>query len=214
MITIQFLTGIMLLFNYVPTTDNAWDSIYYIMNSVYFGQLIRGMHFWSANILLLVLGLHMMRTFLAGSYKPPREMNWVVGVALILISTILAFTGYALRWDQEGFYAWEVGVKIASYTPLIGGWAITSLLGGDTVGPATLSRVFTIHVWLLPAALAPLIGIHLFLLRKHGEYGAPFEYSRRLAALRKRQQREQYMDEYAEDGEDWTEDSARRDGRK
>lgn len=190
LITLQFLTGILLLFYYVPTTDHAWDSIYYIMNAVYFGRLIRGIHFWSANALLMVIGLHMVRTFLSASYKAPREMNWVVGVFLILIVTILAFSGYALRWDQEGFYAWEVGTKIASYTPLIGNWAITSLLGGDTAGPATLSRVFALHVWLLPAALAPLIGIHLFLLRKHGEFGSSYEYSERLAELRKRQQME------------------------
>ncbi len=193
LITVQFLTGILLLFYYVPTTDNAWDSIYYMMNSVYFGQLIRGIHFWSANVLILVIGLHMVRTFLSGSYKAPREMNWVVGVFLILIVTILAFTGYALRWDQEGFWAWEVGVKIASYTPLVGDWMITLLLGGDTAGPATLSRVFAIHVWLLPAALAPLIGVHLYLLRKHGEFGATFEYAERLAELRKRRQMEEHL---------------------
>jgi menaquinol-cytochrome c reductase cytochrome b subunit len=193
LITVQFLSGILLLFYYVPTTENAWDSIYYIMNSVYFGQLIRGIHFWSANVLILVIGLHMVRTFLSGSYKAPREMNWVVGVFLILIVTILAFTGYALRWDQEGFWAWEVGMKIASYTPLIGDWMITLLLGGDTAGPATLSRVFAIHVWLLPAALAPLIGVHLYLLRKHGEFGATFEYAERLAELRKRRQMEEHL---------------------
>jgi menaquinol-cytochrome c reductase cytochrome b subunit len=179
----------------VPSTDEAWDSIYYIMNEAYFGQYIRGIHFWSANVLLLVIGLHMVRTFLSGSYKPPREMNWVVGVFLILIVTILAFTGYALRWDMEGFYAWEVGMKIASYTPLIGDWMLTFLLGGDTAGPATLSRVFAIHVWLLPAALAPLIGLHLYLLRKHGEFGAAFEYSERLAKLRRRRQMREYLEE-------------------
>jgi menaquinol-cytochrome c reductase cytochrome b subunit len=199
LITLQFLTGILLLFYYVPTADNAWDSIYYIMNDAYFGWYIRGIHFWSANALLLVIGLHMMRTFLSGSYKAPREMNWVVGVFLILIVTILAFSGYALRWDQEGFWAWEVGAKIASYTPFIGGWAITTLLGGDTAGPATLSRVFALHVWLLPAALAPLIGIHLYLLRKHGEYGAPFEYAERLSELRKQQQMRAYEEWEGED---------------
>jgi menaquinol-cytochrome c reductase cytochrome b subunit len=199
LITLQFLTGILLLFYYVPTTDHAWDSIYYMMNGVYFGRLIRGIHFWSANALIIVIGLHMVRTFLSGSYKAPREMNWVVGVLLILIVTIMAFTGYALRWDQEGFWAWEVGMKIASYTPLIGNWMITLLLGGDTVGPATLSRVFAIHVWLLPAALAPLIGIHLYLLRKHGEFGAAFEYSERLAALRKRRQMEEALGPEEED---------------
>ncbi len=192
LINLQFLTGILLLFYYVPTTENAWDSIYYMMTDVYFGPLIRGIHFWSANVLVIVIGLHMCRTFFSGAYKAPREINWVVGVVLILLVTVLAFTGYALRWDQEGFWAWEVGIKIGSYTPFLGAYVATFLLGGDTVGPATLTRVFVIHVWLLPALLAPLIGIHLYLLRKHGEFGNEFEYSKRLAELRERQQIEEY----------------------
>lgn len=198
LITLQFLTGILLLFYYVPSAEEAWDSIYYIMEGAYFGQLIRGIHFWSANILIVVIGLHMMRTFLSGAYKRPREMNWIIGVVLILLVTVLAFTGYALRWDQEGFWAWEVGIKIGSYTPFLGSYVATFLLGGDTVGPATLSRIFALHVWLLPALLAPLIGAHLFLLRKHGEFGSEFEYSKRLSELRERQQIEQYSS-YAED---------------
>src|ERR671916_2848942 len=204
LITLQFLTGILLLFYYVPSAENAWDSIYYIMTGVYFGPLIRGIHFWSANILVVVIGLHMLRTFFSGAYKVPREMNWVIGVALIFMVTVLAFTGYALRWDAEGFWAWEVGIKIGSYTPFVGDYVATFLLGGDTAGPATLSRVFALHVWLLPAALAPLIGIHLYLLRKHGEFGSEFEYSKRLSELRQRQQVEEYSiyedEEYEEEG--------------
>ena len=192
LITLQFLTGILLLFYYVPTTDEAWDSIYYIMTEAYFGWLIRGIHFWSANVLIVVIGLHMCRTFFSGAYKAPREINWVVGVVLILLVTVLAFTGYALRWDQEGFWAWEGGIKIGSYTPFLGSYVATFLLGGDTVGSGTLSRVFAIHVWLLPALLAPLIGLHLYLLRKHGEFGSEFEYSKRLAELRERKQIEEY----------------------
>jgi quinol-cytochrome oxidoreductase complex cytochrome b subunit len=189
-----------LLFYYAPTTDNAWNSIYYIMNDAYFGQLIRGIHFWSANILVVVIGLHMLRTFFSGAYKAPREMNWIVGVVLIFIVTILAFTGYALRWDAEGFWAWEVGIKIGSYSPFVGDYLAAFLLGGDTVGPATLSRVFVIHVWLLPAILAPFIGLHLYLLRKHGEFGSDFEYSKRLAELRERRQVEEYSSYMEEDG--------------
>jgi menaquinol-cytochrome c reductase cytochrome b subunit len=199
LITLQFLTGILLLFYYVPTTDNAWDSIYYIMSDVYFGPLIRGIHFWSANILVVVIGLHMVRTFFSGAYKAPRELNWIVGVTLIFIVTILAFSGYALRWDAEGFWAWEVGLKIGSYSPFVGNYMAVFLLGGDTVGPATLSRVFAIHVWLLPALLAPLIGVHLYLLRKHGEFGSDFEYSKRLAELRERRQIEEYSAYMEED---------------
>src|ERR687896_1142773 len=183
LITLQFLTGILLLFYYVPTTDHAWNSVYYIMNDAYFGTLIRGIHYWSANFLLAVIGLHMARTFFSGSYKAPREINWVIGVILLLLVIGLAFTGYLLRWDQDGFWASVVGMKIGSYSPFVGGYVINFLLGGDVVGPATLSRFFAIHVWLLPALIAPLIGVHLYLLRRHGVFGSEFEYTDRLAKL-------------------------------
>ncbi|HEV3477186.1 MAG TPA: cytochrome b N-terminal domain-containing protein [Rubrobacteraceae bacterium] len=192
LITLQFLTGILLLFYYVPTTDHAWNSVYYIMNDVYFGQLIRGIHYWSANFLLAVIGLHMARTFFSGSYKAPREINWVIGVILLLLVIGLAFTGYLLRWDQDGFWASVVGMKIGSYSPFVGGYVINFLLGGDVVGPATLSRFFALHVWLLPAAIAPLIGVHLYLLRRHGEFGMESEYTERLAKLHERERLEQY----------------------
>src|ERR671913_91711 len=96
-ITLQFLTGILLLFYYVPTTDHAWNSVYFIMNDVYFGQLIRGIHYWSANFLLAIIGLHMVQEFLSGAYKAPREVNWVLGVTLLLLTLGIAFTGYVLK---------------------------------------------------------------------------------------------------------------------
>ena len=198
-ISLQFLTGILLLFYYVPTTDHAWDSIYYIMEEAYFGTLIRGIHYWSANFLLVFIGLHMAQVFFSGGYKAPRELNWVVGVVLLLLVIILAFTGYLLRWDQDGFWASVVGMKIGSYSPFVGGPTIHFLLGGDVTGPATLTRFFALHVWLLPAALAPFIGIHLYLLRKHGVFGSEFEYSDRLAKLHERQRLELY-ESYEENG--------------
>ena len=191
-ITLQFLTGILLLFYYVPTTDHAWNSVYYIMNDAYFGQLIRGIHYWSANFLMAMIGLHMAQVFFSGGYKAPRELNWVVGVVLLLLVIGLAFTGYVLRWDQDGFWATVVGMKIGSYSPFIGGYVINFLMGGDVVGPSTLSRFFAIHVWLLPAAIAPLIGLHLYLLRRHGVFGSEFEYTDRLAKLHERQRVEEY----------------------
>ena len=203
-ISLQFLTGILLLFYYVPTTDHAWDSINYIMEEAYFGTLIRGIHYWSANFLLVVIGLHMAQVYFAGGYKAPRELNWVIGVVLLLVVILLAFTGYLLRWDQDGFWASVVGMKIGSYSPFVGGPTIQFLMGGDVIGPATLSRWFALHVWLLPAALAPFIGIHLYLLRRHGVFGSEFEYSDRLAKLRERQRLESYEryegDGYEEDG--------------
>ncbi|MBA2691169.1 MAG: cytochrome b N-terminal domain-containing protein [Rubrobacter sp.] len=203
LITLQFLTGILLLFYYVPTTDHAWNSVYYIMNEAYFGQLIRGIHYWSANFLLAVIGLHMARTFFTGSYKAPREINWIVGVVLLLLVIGLAFTGYLLRWDQDGFWASVVGIKIGSYSPFIGPYVTHFLLGGDVVGPATLARFFAIHVWLLPAMIAPFIGIHLYLLRKHGEFGAEFEYTDRISKLHERQREEGYRQHEFEDDEEY-----------
>lgn len=203
LITLQFITGILLLFYYVPTTDHAWNSVYYIMHGVYFGVLIRGIHYWSANFLMAVIGLHMARTFFSGSYKAPREMNWVIGVVLLLLVVGLAFTGYLLRWDQDGFWASVVGMKIGSYSPFIGPYVIHFLLGGDVAGPATLSRFFAIHVWLLPAVLAPFIGIHLYLLRRHGEFGAEFEYTDRLTKLRESQQLEEFARYEADEGEEF-----------
>jgi menaquinol-cytochrome c reductase cytochrome b subunit len=218
-ISFQFLTGILLLFYYVPSTDHAWDSINYIMTEAYFGWLIRGIHYWSANFLLVVIGLHMAQVFFSGGYKSPRELNWVVGVILLLLVIGLAFTGYLLRWDQDGFWASVVGMKIGSYSPFIGGSTIHFLLGGDVIGPATLSRFFAIHVWLLPAVLAPLIGVHLYLLRRHGVFGSEFEYQDRLAKLHERQRLEEFErleeDGYVEgEGEPYTgrRDRADRDG--
>ena len=192
LIAMQFLTGILLLFYYVPTVDHAWNSVFYIMNEAYFGTLIRGIHYWSANFLMVVVGLHMAQVFFSGGYKAPRELNWVVGVVLLLLIIGLAFTGYLLRWDQDGFWASVVGMKIGSYSPFVGSYVINFLLGGDVAGPATLSRFFAIHVWLLPAMIAPFIGIHLYLLRRHGVFGSEFEYTERLAKLHEQQRLEEY----------------------
>ncbi len=216
LISLQFLTGIVLLFYYVPTTDHAWNSVYYIMNDAYFGVLIRGIHYWSANFLMALIGLHMAQVFFSGGYKAPRELNWIVGVILLLLVIGLAFTGYLLRWDQDGFWASVVGMKIGSYSPFIGGFVINFLLGGDVVGPATLSRFFAIHVWLLPAAIAPLIGLHLYLLRRHGVFGSEFEYTERLAKLHENQRLERYSSyELGEDdNEEDYENGSRYNGRE
>src|SRR5918997_6374285 len=120
-----------------------------------------------ANFLLVVIGLHMAQVFFSGGYKSPRELNWVVGVILLLLVIGLAFTGYLLRWDQDGFWASVVGMKIGSYSPLVGGYVINFLLGGDVAGPAPPSPFFALHLLLLPAALAPFLRPHKFLFRQH-----------------------------------------------
>src|SRR3712207_823212 len=210
LITLQFLTGILLLFYYVPTTDHAWNSVSYIMNDAYFGALIRGIHYWSANFLMAVIGLHMARTFFCGSYKSPREINWIIGGVLFLLVIGLAFTGYLLRWGQDGFWASLVGIKIGSCSPFVRQYITHFLVGGDVVGPATLSRFFALHVWLLPAAIAPLIGIHLYLLRRHGEFGMESEYSERLAKLHERQRVEEYARYEEEEQGPYDEEDRRR----
>jgi menaquinol-cytochrome c reductase cytochrome b subunit len=132
-------------------------------------------------------------------------------VVLLLLVIVLAFTGYLLRWDQDGFWASVVGMKIGSYAPFAGASTIHFLLGGDVIGPATLSRFFAIHVWLLPAALAPLIWVHLYLLRRHGVFGSEFEYSDRLAKLHERQRLESYERYEEDEGEPYVGRRDRRD---
>jgi menaquinol-cytochrome c reductase cytochrome b subunit len=206
LMTLQFLTGILLLFYYVPTTDHAWNSIYYVMNEAYFGQLIRGIHYWSANFLLAFIGLHMVQVFLSGAYKAPREVNWVLGVTLLLLTLGIAFTGYVLRWDQDGFWATVVGMKIGSYSPFIGGYVINFLMGGDVAGPATLSRFFALHVWVLPALIAPLVLLHgVVLVLKHRVFGSEMEYRDRIARLRERRRLEEYG-RYEEEREEGSRD--------
>jgi menaquinol-cytochrome c reductase cytochrome b subunit len=135
----------------------------------------------------------------------------VVGVVLLLLVIGLAFTGYLLRWDQDGFWASVVGMKIGSYSPFVGGYVINFLLGGDVAGPATLSRFFALHVWLLPAAIAPFIGLHMFLFRKHGVFGSQMEYTERLAKLHERQRLEEYAGFETDGDEDGQ--NGHRDGR-
>jgi quinol-cytochrome oxidoreductase complex cytochrome b subunit len=201
LITLQFLTGILLLFYYVPSTDNAWNSINYIMNEAYFGTLIRGIHYWSANFLLAVIGLHMAQVFISGGYKAPRELSWITGVILLLLVSVMAFTGYTLRWDQDGYWATIVAMKAASYSPFVGSYVIHFLLGGDTMGPATLSRFFAIHVSLLPAILVPLMLVHaVYLVVRNGVFGDNMEYTERLSKLHERQRLEGYRDYEPYDG--------------
>jgi quinol-cytochrome oxidoreductase complex cytochrome b subunit len=141
-----------------------------------FGSIVRGIHLWSAYILLFVIGLHMVRTFFSGSYKRPRELNWVTGVGLFVLVLGMAITGAFLPWDQAAYWTAVVVTNIPAYTPFIGSFIRALWRGGDFVGPITLSRTFGIHVWLIPAILFPLILAHLALLRKHGEFGSYVNY--------------------------------------
>ena len=165
----QVLTGIFLTVYYNPSPDHAYASILYIMNEVQFGWLIRGIHHWGASLMVLVVFIHMLRTFVTASYKYPRELTWLVGIGLLLITVGMGFTGYLLPWHQMAYWATTVGTAIAGSVPFVGDFILQALRGGPELSALTLQRFYAAHIWILPLLLAALIGFHLFLIIKHGE---------------------------------------------
>jgi ubiquinol-cytochrome c reductase cytochrome b subunit len=161
----QVVTGILLLVYYRPTPDEAYDSVRHITGEVSFGWLVRQLHAWGATIMVAAVTLHMMRTYFMGSYKKPRELTWVVGVGLFLLTLVFGFTGYLLPWSQLSYWATTVGTQVARALPGVGPWLQRLMLGGDSVGAETLSRFFTLHAVVLPWILVAAIGLHLFLMR-------------------------------------------------
>src|SRR5581483_644432 len=170
---ILIATGILLMFYYVPSTTQAYDRMLDLRGTVAFGIFLRNMHRWSAHGMVAMVFLHLCRVFLTGSYKPPREFNWVLGVLLLLVTLFMSFTGYLLPWDQLAFWAITVGTSIAAYAPLIGKQMQFVLLGDSTVGQEALLRFYVLHVAVLPAVLTTLIGIHFWRIRKDGGLSRP-----------------------------------------
>ena len=167
LLVVQVVTGIVLAMNYAPSPEHAYDSVTYIMTQIVFGPVLRGLHHWGSSALVIVVGLHTLRVFVWGSYKAPRELTWMVGVALLLLVMAFAFTGYLLPWTQRSYWATVVGTKIVGTVPLIGSWLLQVVRGQADVGPVTLVRFYAIHVLLLPALLAPLVTLHLYLVYRH-----------------------------------------------
>ena len=160
------ITGIFLMFYYVPSTTQAYTDIQSIENDVAFGQFLRNLHRWSAHLMVIAVAAHMARVFYRGAYKPPREFNWVIGVVLLVLTLLLSFTGYLLPWDQLAFWAITVGTAMASYVPLIGDAVKEILLGGSSVGSSTLIRFYVLHVAVLPVSLIAVITVHIWRWRK------------------------------------------------
>jgi len=160
----QAVTGILLTIYYVPTPDHAYDSVQYITTQVSSGWLIRGLHHWGASAMVLLTFLHMLRVIFLGSYKYPREVTWFSGVFLFLITIGFGFTGYLLPWDQKAYWATTVGTRIIGVIPVIGDSLLRIVRGGEGISPLTLTRFFGVHVWVLPAALIILLGVHLYLV--------------------------------------------------
>jgi quinol-cytochrome oxidoreductase complex cytochrome b subunit len=169
------VTGILLMFYYVPSTTQAYDRMLDLRGSVAFGTFLRNMHRWSAHGMVALVFLHMCRVFFTGSYKKPREFNWVLGVVLFLITLFLSFTGYLLPWDQLAVWAITVGTSIAGYAPVMGKEVKFLLLGDATVGQEALLRFYVLHVAVLPAVMTLLIAIHFWRIRKDGGLSRPVD---------------------------------------
>ncbi len=160
----QGITGILLTIYYVPTPDHAYDSVQYITTQVSAGWLIRGLHHWGASAMIVLSFLHMLRVIFLGSYKFPREVTWFTGVALFWVAISFGFSGYLLPWDQKAYWATTVGTRIIGVIPVIGDKLLKIVRGGENLSSLTLSRFFGVHVWILPAILLLLLGIHLYLV--------------------------------------------------
>ena len=166
---LQVVTGIVMVFSYEAGADRAYASVYSISNVMPYGWLVRTIHHWGAHLTIAFAGLHAVRAFLVASYKPRRQLNWVLGAVALLAALALAFTGSLLPWDQKAFWDTSAAVSLLKQLPLIGGWIASVVLGGDTLGATTLTRFFWAHVAVLPIALLGLLVGHFWLASKREE---------------------------------------------
>jgi cytochrome b6 len=168
---IQGVTGILLSLYYRPTPGEAYESILFIMNNVRFGWLIRSIHSWSATLMIAFCLAHMLRVFFTGSYKRPRELNWVAGILLLLLTLAFGFTGYLLPWDQKALWGSTVGSEILGVIPGIGAWLLGLLRAGADITGLTLTRFYGIHMLVLPILVVFFLGIHFIIIRRQGISG-------------------------------------------
>jgi ubiquinol-cytochrome c reductase cytochrome b subunit len=166
--TVQVVTGVALAFAYVPTPDHAYESLQFITNGAILGNIVRGIHFWGASAMVLLVCAHAAQVFLVGAFKFPREVNWLSGTMLLLFTFGMAFTGQLLRWNQDAYWAVVVGASQAARAPFIGDWLTGVLFAGSSIGGATLTRFYATHVFMIPAVIFGLLGLHLYLVIRHG----------------------------------------------
>lgn len=170
----QAVTGAFLAMYYDPSAINAYESVRYLTNEVFLGEFVRGMHRWGSSVMVILIFLHMARVFFFGAYKYPRELNWVIGVVLLVLTMAMSFTGYLLPFDQRSYWATIVGVNINGTAPLMGPFLSDFLRGGAEFGATTLSRFYAIHMLLIPGGMIALIGAHLYMVARLGTTAPPW----------------------------------------
>ncbi len=170
----QAVTGVFLAMYYEPDPARAYESASHITNDLFLGELVRGMHRWGATVMIVLIFLHMARTFIFGAYKYPRELNWVIGVVLLVLTLMMGLTGYLLPFDQRSFWATVVGVNINASGPIMGPYLADFMRGGAEFGATTLSRFYAMHMMLIPGLIGALIGAHLYLVAKLGTSAPPW----------------------------------------
>ena len=165
---VQVITGVALAFTYVPAPNSAYDTLQFITHRALLGNVVRGIHYFGASAMVILIAVHAARVFLMGAYKYPRELSWLSGGLLLFMTLGMAFTGQLLRWDQDAYWAVVVGAEQAGRVPLIGPLLVQIVVAGQTVGGGTLTRFYATHVFLIPAGMFALIGVHLYLVVRHG----------------------------------------------
>jgi quinol-cytochrome oxidoreductase complex cytochrome b subunit len=170
----QAVTGVFLAMYYEPDPTRAYESASRITNEVFLGEFVRGMHKWGSTVMIILIFLHMGRTFFFGAYKYPRELNWIIGVVLVVLTLMMGLTGYLLPFDQRSFWATVVAVNLNASGPIVGPYLADFLRVGSEFGPTTISRFYSLHMLAVPGLIAALIGAHLYLVAKLGTTAPPW----------------------------------------
>ena len=204
---LQFVTGICLAIVYVPSASEAWTSLQVLNQQQSFGWFVRALHGWGSNFMVALVLVHMVQVFSFGAYKYPRELTWIVGVFLLLMTLGMAFTGQVLRFDQDAYWGLGIGASVIGRTPLIGAPLVHAMLGGPIIAGETLSRFFSIHVFIIPAMLLAFVGVHLLMVLKLGvnEWPMPGRIVKRSTYLK------EYHELTQQDGVPFVPDAFRKD---
>ncbi len=171
---VQLITGVILAMYYKPDPDKAYASIQFITNDLTLGWLVRGMHRWGASVFIILMFFHMARVFLFGAYKYPRELNWIVGVLILVMGMLEGFTGYLLPWDETAYWATVVGINLNGTAPVIGPFLAQWLAGGQEIGADALSKFYSLHMLVIPGAIIGLITLHIYLVTRLGVSSPPW----------------------------------------